>query len=91
MKRLTATVHGRVQGVSFRYYTRLEAQRLGLVGWVRNERDGSVSIVAEGQEAELQRLANFLHHGPQGARVAQVEIAWSPATHEFQSFEVRWL
>ncbi len=46
--RFKVTVYGRVQGVSFRYYTRREATNRGLTGWVRNEMDGSVKVVAEG-------------------------------------------
>ena len=50
MKRLDASVCGHVQGVSYRYYASREAKRLKLTGWVRNERDGSVTVVAEGKE-----------------------------------------
>ena len=56
MKRLTVIIQGRVQGVSFRYYTQRTAQSLGLKGWVRNERDGGVAVVAEGSETELKQL-----------------------------------
>ncbi|MEW5989680.1 MAG: acylphosphatase [Chloroflexota bacterium] len=91
MKRLQATVHGRVQGVSFRYYTQLEAQRLGLTGWVRNDPEGTVTVVAEGPEPALEHLLQFLHRGPTAARVSRVEYTWSPASQEFTTFGVRYL
>jgi acylphosphatase len=91
MKRLNATVFGRVQGVSFRYYTRQEAEGLTLTGWVRNERDGSVSVVAEGSEEALSSLLNFLHSGPVAARVSKVESNWSPSNGKYKGFEIRWL
>ena len=78
-----------MQGVSFRYYTRLEAQRLALMGWVRNEPDGSVTIVAEGTEEQLERLISFLEWGPRGARVDDFRSSWSPALNEFETFEIR--
>ncbi len=90
MKRLTAIVYGRVQGVSFRHYTRLEAQRLRLVGWVANRPDGGVKVVAEGDEQVLQQLVAFLQHGPAMAHVTDVEMEWSDATGEFSRFDIRW-
>jgi acylphosphatase len=89
MKRLSATIYGRVQGVAFRAYTQDEAARLGLVGWVANQYDGSVRVVAEGDEAALQRLLTWLHHGPPAAHVTQVEVVWGEGTGEFWSFQVR--
>lgn len=89
MKRLQATVHGNVQGVFFRSSTRDQAQSLGVTGWVRNERDGSVRVVAEGEEAALNELLAFLNEGPSQARVNHVETEWSAPTGEFDGFEVR--
>lgn len=91
MKRLEAVVYGHVQGVSFRYYTQREAEKLGLTGWVANQRDGTVRVVAEGAENRLVELHDFLHHGPAGARVDRVQESWAEATNEFNGFRVRWL
>jgi acylphosphatase len=88
--RLQATVHGRVQGVSFRYYTRRRAAELGVVGYVRNAWDGTVEVVAEGQRAALEELLAFLRVGPPAAMVAQVEVRWVAPTHAFDRFEVRY-
>lgn len=89
MKRIAANVQGRVQGVSFRYYTQREAKRLGLTGWVQNEYDGSVSVVAEGTEDDLNQLLDFLRHGPRMAVVRNVSTDWSAATKEFKDFNIR--
>lgn len=90
-KRLEATIYGRVQGVSFRYYTSLEANKLNLTGWVANQSDGSVYTVAEGPEPALQQFLTFLHSGPPTAHVERVDARWSSATQEFFRFRVRHL
>jgi acylphosphatase len=90
MKQIKATIHGRVQGVFFRETTRQEAQRLGLTGWAKNERDGTVSVVAVGKEENLKKLAAFLHQGPPAAHVDQVELQWMEPDQEFSRFDVRW-
>ncbi len=66
-------VHGRVQGVSFRYRTRQLAERLGLCGWVCNREDGSVEGEASGSVAALEELRGWLERGPPPARVERVE------------------
>lgn len=90
MLRLEARIFGRVQGVFFRGTTREEAQKLDLSGWVRNEPDGSVSVVAEGPEEALHELAHFLDQGPPAARVTRVDKDWGAASGEFRGFRVRW-
>jgi acylphosphatase len=90
-QRVEATVYGRVQGVSFRYYTQQKARQLGLTGWVANHPDGTVRLVAEGSRPALNKLLAFLHHGPPAARVSQVDIAWREAGSEWHSFGVRFL
>ncbi|HSR29491.1 MAG TPA: acylphosphatase [Anaerolineae bacterium] len=88
--RLQAAVHGRVQGVSFRYYTQRRARELDLVGYVRNRWDGTVEVVAEGQRARLEELLAFLRVGPRAAFVTQVDARWLAPTAEFDAFEVRY-
>ncbi len=89
MKRLVARVYGHVQGVFFRDTTRRHAQQRDVTGWVRNERDGTVQVVAEGEEQALERLLEFLHRGPSAARVERVEAEWQSATGEFKTFHIR--
>lgn len=88
--RLHATVYGVVQGVNFRHATRLTAQRLALVGWVRNLPDGAVEVLAEGPAPALQALLAFLHQGPSHARVESVRAAWPSVTGEFTRFDIRY-
>jgi len=66
-------VTGRVQGVWFRGWTVDQARELGLSGWVRNRRDGSVEILAEGPDEALAELVRRCHEGPPAARVERVE------------------
>jgi acylphosphatase len=87
--RLEAVVRGRVQGVGFRYYVAREARRLGLRGWVANDRDGSLRAVAEGSGPELDRIEHVLRTGPPGAIVDGVSTARMPGTGTFDGFVVR--
>lgn len=88
-RRLEAIVFGYVQGVSFRYYTRREAVRLQLSGWVANQYDGTVKVVAEGSQESLQELAKFLLNGSPAARVDHVKADWLDATNKYSDFNVR--
>jgi len=88
-ERLEAVVHGRVQGVGFRFFVVRRAQQLGLNGWVANEQSGRVRCMAEGRRAELESLLDALREGPPGAGVERVDAAWSTATGEFTGFDVR--
>jgi acylphosphatase len=72
--RRRAIVHGLVQGVFFRDSTRQRARQFGVSGWVRNAADGTVEAVFEGPEDAVERLVEFAHRGPRGARVDRVEI-----------------
>ncbi|MGX5804118.1 acylphosphatase [Bradyrhizobium sp. Arg314] len=67
-------VSGTVQGVSYRVWTRSEASRLGLTGWVRNERDGSVTALIAGADAPVTAMIERLWQGPRGALVSKVEV-----------------
>jgi acylphosphatase len=69
MKAIQARVTGQVQGVAFRWHTQEQAQRLGVVGWVRNEVDGSVLVHAEGEDEAVDALVEWCRHGPPSARV----------------------
>jgi acylphosphatase len=89
LERLEATVHGRVQGVGFRYWVVRLALGLGLTGWVANEADGSVRCVAEGPPEALDTLEARLRTGPIGAIVDDVRTVRMPATGRHAGFEVR--
>ena len=85
---LHAIVHGRVQGVNFRYYTRLQAQALGVTGWVMNRPDGTVEVTAEGPRPALDQLLAFLEHGPSHAEVTRVDAEWRPPGRRFSEFRI---
>lgn len=87
--RLAAVVRGRVQGVGFRRYVFRWARKLDLGGWVRNEPDGTVRLVAEGTSEAVDRLARLLWGGPPPADVTAVETHRQEARGEFEEFEVR--
>lgn len=72
--RRRVVVHGRVQGVFFRDTTRRLAEQHGVGGWVRNNRDGSVEAVFEGEPEAVERLVAFARRGPRGAAVERVEV-----------------
>ncbi|GGP24154.1 acylphosphatase [Silvimonas iriomotensis] len=67
-------VHGRVQGVGFRFATCIEAKRLGVNGWVRNRHDGTVEIHVEGTEELVDELTDWASHGPPNAHVTRLDI-----------------
>jgi acylphosphatase len=88
-KRLDIIYSGNVQGVGFRYTARSIAQGLGLVGWVRNVPDGTVEVVAEGEEtvlkdflAAIKTEMNYTHFKEQ--------INWEPSTGEFTEFGIKF-
>ena len=89
MKRVRVQVHGAVQGVTFRDSCRREAARLGVTGWVRNERDGSVAAEIEGEPAPVDELVGWCRRGPRGARVSSVDTTELESTGE-SGFEIRW-
>lgn len=85
---LAIRVAGRVQRVFYRHSAARKAQELGLVGFVRNEPDGTVYIEAEGNEAALGEFIKWCHQGPPLARVDHVEISPGPAK-SYDSFTIQ--
>jgi acylphosphatase len=77
LRQFRAIVRGKVQGVCFRAHTEDEARALGISGYAKNLSDGSVEVVARGEETALRKLIQYLHVGPTIARVTGVEIDWS--------------
>lgn len=87
-KRVHLFVSGRVQGVFYRDFTRRQAKRFNITGWVRNLFDGRVEIVAEGEEENIKKFIEELKKGPPAARVENLEIKEEKATLEFDNFEI---
>ncbi len=76
--RLDARIRGRVQGVGFRWFASRHAERLGLDGWVANEADGTVHVIADGPRADLETFLEALHEGPPAGIVERVVVNWPP-------------
>lgn len=82
-------VSGRVQGVGYRAFVLRSAEELQLAGWVRNDPGGTVTALAVGPAAALERFAEELARGPRAARVAAVERSSEPAAESLSGFTVR--
>jgi acylphosphatase len=87
-KRVQLIVKGRVQGVFFRAAAQREARRLGVTGWVKNRTDGSIEVLAEGEEDAIKEIVGWANHGPSAARVDQVDVRWRGYTGEFAEFSI---
>ncbi|MEM2175570.1 MAG: acylphosphatase [Candidatus Micrarchaeia archaeon] len=88
MKRIHAFIEGKVQGVNFRWNTKIKAEKLGIRGWVRNLADGRVEVVAEGSEENIKEFIKFLKKGPPKAKVEKIEINEENPKNEFESFSI---
>ena len=77
--RIEVTVYGHVQGVGYRAFARSRALALGLRGFARNNPDGTVTVVAEGDTEGLEQLVEFLRQGPPAGRVTGLEVRWDAA------------
>jgi acylphosphatase len=81
-------VRGRVQGVGFRWFVEREAHILGIAGWVRNNHDGSVEVVAQGTRDQLSGLHSRLREGPRASRVDSVDVQEAKAVDGLNSFRI---
>lgn len=75
------TITGRVQGVGYRYYMQRKAHELGVTGWVRNRRDGSVEAMVQGSADAVESLVAWARRGPDSAAVSAVKIAEGGGEH----------
>lgn len=76
-KEIDCIVRGKVQGVGYRLFVQKRAKELGLVGFVQNEQDGTVNVIAQGSEEKLEELLTHLKKGPYFSRVDEVVVEWS--------------
>ncbi len=81
-------VTGRVQGVGFRWFVSRHAHTLGINGWVKNNRDGSVEIWAEALTAKLVQFESLLRKGPPGSAVRNVQTVNAGAVHDYKGFDI---
>ena len=91
MAKIHCDIHvtGLVQGVWFRKSTREEALKIGVTGFVRNEPDGSVYIEAEGEPGQMNRFIDWCKHGPERARVREVNVS-ERELHGFTDFDIAY-
>ena len=87
---LHAVIYGRVQGVGFRYFTRETAKKLGVKGWVKNNPDGTVEVLAEADENTLKQFLEKLYQGPPLSKVENIKYQFSEASGGFKDFEIRY-
>ncbi|TSC68656.1 MAG: acylphosphatase [Parcubacteria group bacterium Gr01-1014_70] len=90
IKRITCRITGRVQMVMFRDFAQRKARKLRLAGFVHNEPDGSVMVVAEGTKEQLESYLAYLHKGSILSRVDRVEVSWEGATNKFRDFSIKF-
>lgn len=82
-------VRGRVQGVGFRWFVEREAHILQIAGWVRNNPDGTVEVLAQGTRDQLSGLRSRLQEGPRASRVDDVEVSDAEPIAGLSSFQIR--
>jgi acylphosphatase len=84
-------ISGDVQGVGFRYFVVIEIKRIGgVVGFVRNLRDGRVEVYAEAGEKELEQLEATLRKGPRGGQVENVQVEWEVPSGNYHDFRITY-
>ena len=83
-------VSGRVQGVSFRAAARNEAERLGVLGWIRNLPVNQVEIMIEGKEEQVKKMVDWARKGSIWAKVDDMSVEWGDFKGEFDFFEIRF-
>lgn len=89
LTRVRVVISGRVQGVSFRWYTQQRALELGLTGWVRNLWDGRVEAVFEGNQSAVDQVLSWCRHGPPAAQVEDVQVTRESPRGDLTGFHIR--
>ncbi len=88
--RAHVVIHGRVQGVFFRMNTARAAKRYGVMGWVRNRRDGTVEAFFEGSKKQVDAILQWCRKGDPPADVSNVDVNWEEAKGEFSTFDITY-
>lgn len=89
-KRIHVIIEGRVQGVYFRAFTRDEAIRLGLSGWVRNRSNGSVEALVEGEKSGVEKMEQWFHQGSPNSIVEKVNLTEESPVGDSSTFEIHY-
>lgn len=88
MVRVHLRIFGSVQGVFFRHSAKLEAEKLEIVGWIRNNADGSVEVMAQGSDETIDKFIAWSKKGSPFAKVEKVEIEWLSEKRDFDRFDI---
>ena len=88
MSDLSMMIFGRVQGVYFRKSTEKQAVQYNVTGWIRNRKDGTVEVLAQGEEEALISLLKWCEKGPRFAKVERIDINWIKRKEVFSNFDV---
>lgn len=88
MIRVHLRISGQIQGVFFRRSAKLEAEKLEIVGWIRNNADGSVEVMAQGPNETIDKFIAWSKKGPPFAKVEKVEVEWLSENQDFDHFDI---
>lgn len=90
MKEIECNIKGRVQMVMFRDFVKRKAKKLGLKGMVKNLKDGSVSIIAQGPKGDLEHFLKIIERGSFVSRIDSVKVDWREAREQYRNFEINF-
>ncbi len=88
MKQFHILIQGDVQGLGFRSWMKREAKELGIVGWVKNRKDGKVEAIVQGEEKSVEKIVELCKKGPEIAWVENVEVTDQPVAKDLFTFRV---
>ncbi|MFC1723450.1 acylphosphatase [Nanoarchaeota archaeon] len=88
-KRAKMIITGKVQGVYFRNFAKQNANKLGLVGWVKNRKDGALEVVVQGAEAKIEQFHTLCKSGPMMAKVEEIGVEWLDLDEDLEYFDLR--
>lgn len=91
VKEIECIIHGRVQAVTFRAFAKVHADKFGIVGTAENMPDGSVRIVAQGDEKSLETFVEELRKGPEPARVTDIDVTERNERGQYPSFSIIYM
>ena len=84
------TIHGKVQGVGYRFFATRVARRLGLKGWIQNNRDGTVEAMVEGEKASIDEWVEEIREGPRYAEVTKIDAEVKDFSGRLGDFDVKF-
>jgi acylphosphatase len=90
IEQFKALIHGRVQGVGYRFFAERWANELGITGYAKNLYNGDVEVVAQGDKPSLETYLAKLREGPHASRVSNIDVEWQPITDHYPSFDIQF-